>query len=338
MKTKYWSNICLLCATTFTSISFAAEQYTLRMSHPWPATSDINQGLTEWANSLENASNQQIKVEIFPSQTLTKSANSYQAVVHHIADITATVQGYTANRFPLTQIIELPELVETAAQGSCVIQKLYDEGAIKQEYEDTHVLFVYTNGPGQIHMKNKQAVMPEDFTGQRIRRPTVVVGNLLTSLGAQPTGLPAPDAYEALEKDIIDGVAISWDGAKVFRLSEIAPYHTQLNLYSLSFVVTMNKQKYQSLPDNLKKIIDDHSGEQWSQHMAKVFDSLDQQAINEAKERNDHLVQPDEKVLAAWKPKLQEATDQYIEELEQKGLPAKQVYQRALELKNECVI
>lgn len=335
MNIKHWAKATLLCSSLLSSSIFAAE-YTLRMSHPWPATSDISQGLTEWAKSIEVESNNELKIEIYPSQTLTKSANSYQAVTHHIADITATVQGYTANRFPLSQVVELPGLVENAAQGSCIIQTLYDEGEISQEYQDTHALFVYTNGPGQIHMKDKKIIKPSDLEGLRIRRPSVVVGNILTDIGAQPTGIPAPDAYEALEKGVIDGVAISWDGAKVFRLGEIAPYHTQLNLYSLSFVVTMNKQTYQKLPNNLKLILDQHSGHKWSQHMANVFDSLDQQAINEAKQRNDLLITLDEVSKTAWQPILQKATQQYINDLEKKGLPAQKVYQRALELKQQC--
>ncbi|WP_321462967.1 TRAP transporter substrate-binding protein [uncultured Vibrio sp.] len=335
MPSKFKSCLIMGCSTLLSLNVYAAE-FNLRMSHPWPATSAINQGLTEWAQSIENASEDRINVDIYPSQTLTKSAKSYEAVIHNIADITATVQGYTANRFPLSQIVELPGVVQTAAQGSCIIQKLYDEGDIKQEYSDTHVLFMYTNGPGHIHMKDGQVIQPQDLQGKRVRQPTAIVGQLLKNLGAQPTGIPAPNAYEALEKGVLEGVAISWDGAKVFRLGEIAPYHTELNLYSLSFVVTMNKNVYQRLPADLQSIIDKHSGNEWSQHMARVFDRLDQEAINEAKQRNDQVVALNEDIKEVWQPELKKVTTQYLDELESKGLPAKQVYQRIQDIQKEC--
>nr|WP_321461276.1 TRAP transporter substrate-binding protein [uncultured Vibrio sp.] len=335
MPSKFKSCLIMGCSTLLSLNAYAAE-FNLRMSHPWPATSAINQGLTEWAQSIENASEDRINVDIYPSQTLTKSAKSYEAVIHNIADITATVQGYTANRFPLSQIVELPGVVQTAAQGSCIIQKLYDEGDIKQEYSDTHVLFMYTNGPGHIHMKDGQVIQPQDLQGKRVRQPTAIVGQLLKNLGAQPTGIPAPNAYEALEKGVLEGVAISWDGAKVFRLGEIAPYHTELNLYSLSFVVTMNKNVYQRLPADLQSIIDKHSGNEWSQHMARVFDRLDQEAINEAKQRNDQVVALNEDIKEVWQPELKKVTTQYLDELESKGLPANQVYQRIQDIQKEC--
>lgn len=335
MPSKFKSCLIIGCSTLLSLDAYSAE-FNLRMSHPWPATSAINQGLTEWAQSIENASEERINVDIYPSQTLTKSAKSYEAVIHNIADITATVQGYTANRFPLSQIVELPGVVQNAAQGSCIIQKLYDEGDIKQEYSDTHVLFMYTNGPGHIHMKDGQVIQPQDLQGKRVRQPTAIVGQLLKNLGAQPTGIPAPNAYEALEKGVLEGVAISWDGAKVFRLGEIAPYHTELNLYSLSFVVTMNKSVYQRLPVDLQSIIDKHSGYEWSQHMARVFDRLDQEAINEAKQRNDRVVSLNEDIKEKWQPELKKVTKQYLDELESKGLPANQVYQRIQDIQKEC--
>lgn len=336
MTLKYKSPLILAFCSSLASYQLHAAEHTLRMSHPWPATSAIHQGLNEWAESVEKESNDRINIDIYPAQTLTKSAKSYEAVIHNIADITATVQGYTANRFPLSQIVELPGVVQNAAQGSCILQKLYDEGDIKQEYTDTHVLYMYTNGPGHIHMKDSQVVLPQDLQGKRVRQPTAIVGQLLKNLGAQPVGIPAPNAYEALEKGVLEGVAISWDGAKVFRLSEIAPYHTELSLYSLGFVVTMNQRVYQNLPEDLQKIIDNHSGDKWSQHMASVFDNLDREAINEAQQRKDQVISFEQTAQNAWQPELKKVTDQYLSELESKGLPANTVYQRIQTIKQTC--
>ncbi len=335
MTLKLKTSLLIACSTLISSHLHAAE-YNLRLSHPWPVSSSINKGISEWAQSIENDSDGRISIDIYPSQTLTKSAKSYEAVVNNIADITATVQGYTANRFPLSQIVELPGVVQNAAQGSCILQKLYDEGDIKQEYDDTHVLYMYTNGPGHIHMKEGEILLPEDLKGKRIRQPTAIVGQLLKNLGSQPTGIPAPDAYEALEKGVIDGVAISWDGAKVFRLGEIAPYHTELNLYSLAFVVTMNKRVYQNLPADLQKVVDKNSGSDWSQHMARIFDELDQQAISEAKQRNDQVVSFGQTTQEAWQPELNKVTKQYLDDLESKGLPANKVYERIQAIHQQC--
>ncbi len=335
MKIKHWAGIAAVTAM-MTPFSAQAADVTLRFAHPWPATSAIHAGLEEWSDSLTESSEGRIGVELYPSQTLSKAAASYDAVTSRIADVTATVQGYTANRFPLSQIIELPGMVDSAAQGSCALQTLYDEGALADEYDETHVLFVYTNGPGHLHTRDKKVKAPEDIRGLVLRRPTTVVGALMEDLGAQPVGMPAPDIYQSLQRDLISGVAISWDGAKVFRINELANYHTELNLYSLAFVVTMNKGVYQSLPDDLKAIVDEHSGAKWSQHMASVFDDLDRQGRAEALEAGDVVIDLDENVRNAWKPALDKVTEEYLSSLEADGLSAREVYQRARSLSESC--
>lgn len=335
MKLKHWAGIAAATAM-IASFSAQAADVTLRFAHPWPAGSAIHNGLEEWSQSLNQASDGRIEVQLFPSQTLAKAAKSYDAVIGRIADVTATVQGYTANRFPLTQVIELPGMVETGAQGSCVLQKLYDQGAFADEYDETHVLFVYTNGPGHLHTRSKEVNKPEDLAGMRIRRPTTLIGELFEELGAQSAGMPAPEIYQSLQRDVIDGVAISWDGAKVFRLNELTRHHTELNLYSLSFVVTMNKDVYAQLPTDLKAVVDAHSGEKWSQHMAAVFDDLDKQSRSEAQAKGDTVVQLTDEVRSAWQPALNRVTEKYLGTLESQGLPAREVYQRAQTLSEEC--
>ena len=89
------------------AVSFAAPAVeastTLRVAHVWPGGSMIDRELFQaWAESVEEASDGQLTVEVFPSQTLAKSAQTYESAVSGIADIGASAQGYTAGRFPLT--------------------------------------------------------------------------------------------------------------------------------------------------------------------------------------------------------------------------------------------
>lgn len=312
---------------------------TLRWAHFWPAVSSTQKDLFEvWANTVAEESGGRIAVEIYPSSTLAKPPALYESVKMRIADMTATVQGYTANRFPLTQVVELPGIVKNAAHGSCIIQSLYDEGLIADEYKDTKPLFLFTHGPGHIHVKGKKIEKPEDFAGLRIRRPTTVVGNLLEGLEAQPVGMPAPESYPAMDRGVIDGVALPWEGAFVFRLNELADHHTEVGgLYTLSFVVTMNKDVYNSLPDDLKKVIDDNSGMAWSKKAAAVFDNLDAKGRAAAVEAGHTIVTIEGgSENPAWKPVLDAAAEKYLSELEAKGLPARKVYERALELSKSC--
>ncbi|NLQ17476.1 TRAP transporter substrate-binding protein [Marinomonas sp. M1K-6] len=313
----------------------ASAEYTLRFSHFFPEVSGPSKGLFQkWAEAVETESNGRIDVQIYPSSTLAKSPAQYDAVKSRIADASVAVQGYTANRFPLTQIVELPGVTQNAAQGSCIVQSLYDEGLITSEYRETKPLFMFTHGAGAIHTVDKEINTPEDLAGLRIRRPTAVVAKLLEGLGAQPVGMPAPDAYQSAQRGVIDGVSLPWEGQYTFRLNELTQHHTEVGgLYTLAFVMSINKSFYNSLPADLKEVIDHNSGMEWAKKAAVVFDDLDTNGRTQAIEMGHKInVIEGGAENPLWKPVLYQATEDYLNELQEKGLPSYKVYARAVEL------
>ncbi|OBX34754.1 bacterial extracellular solute-binding protein, family 7 [Halomonas elongata] len=129
----------LAVASALTTQAALAETTTLRVAHVWPGGSMIDKELFQaWATSVEEASQGRLEVEVYPGQTLTKSDKTYESIANGIADIGASAQGYTAGRFPLTQVIELPGVSASSRQGSCILQSLYDAGHLDAEYADTH--------------------------------------------------------------------------------------------------------------------------------------------------------------------------------------------------------
>ncbi len=123
------------------------EVTTLRFSHFLTATDNINtEGFEPWAQKIEEESNGRLKVEIYPSSTLSEAGATYDASAKGTIDIGMQVQGYTAGRFPLTQIVELPGISNTGQQQTCILYKLYDDGVISDEYADTHLISLMGTG------------------------------------------------------------------------------------------------------------------------------------------------------------------------------------------------
>lgn len=337
---KIRSGICVLTAAAAMLTAGASQAATtLRMSHFWPGVSAINQEIFEdWAKSVEAASDGELRVQNFPSQTLSKADDTYDATVKGITDIGITAQGYTAGRFPLSQIVELPGVAESAPEGACIMQTLYDDGRFGDEYKDSHVLFMFTTGPGYIHTRETDVQTPADLQGLRIRRPTAVAGSMLEGMGARPVGMPAPDIYTSMQRGVLDGLSFPWEGMKVFRLNELARYHTQVPFYTLVFVATMNERTYDRLSPEQQAAIDANTGMLWAKNAGKVFAQLDADGKKEAEEAGhtirviDHpLDNPD------WQTPLQQGIDSYLSELESRGLDqAREVYQAALEAKRNC--
>lgn len=336
---KHTALIGLLAAAT---ASAQAEEVTLRVGHLWPSVAGPHTDLLQvWADTVEEESNGRIEVEVYPGGTLAAPPAQYDAVTNRIMDVTATVQGYTANRFPLTQVVELPGVVDSGEQGACVVQSLLDEGVIAGEYEDTHPVFLFTHGPGGFHVNGTSIREPSDLEGLRIRRPTTVVANILRELGAQPVGMAAPESYTSMQRGVIDGVALPWEGALSFRLNELADTHTEIGgLYTLSFVVTMNKDLYESMSAENQAVIDSVSGMDWAQRAGRVFDQLDVRGRAQAVEMGDEIIQIEGGTSnPAWAPAIDAAREAYLDDLESRGLPARDAYQRALELASgDCAI
>ncbi|MGP9519723.1 MULTISPECIES: TRAP transporter substrate-binding protein DctP [unclassified Psychrobacter] len=314
------------------------EVTTLRFSHFWPATAATHSEIFEpWAKKVEEESEGRIKVEIYPSATLSKPDATYDATAKGIVDIGSQLQGYTNGRFPLTQVTELPGLSNSATQMNCMLQTLYDDGVISSEYEDTHLLFMMGTGPGGMHTVDKAIRTPDDLKGLRMRRPSAIAGDIIEAAGGTPVGLPATDIYTSLQRGVLDGLSLPWDATGSFRLIELTNTHTNIPFYSSAIMVTMNKDKYNSLPDDLRKVIDNNSGMQMAAAAGKVFDAEDAKYMAEAKAKGDTMIDiPDPLNDPKWKGPLEAGTQKYLKDVTALNLDAQTVYQKAKEASAAC--
>lgn len=330
--------ISLLLGSALTLSATVNAAVTLRFAHFWPANSAINQQIFEkWKEAVETESNGELKIQIFPSQTLTKVDQTYDGVVKGIADIGASAQGYTNGRFPLTQIAELPGMSNSSVQGGCLTQKLFEDGAIAKEYRNSHLLFMFATGPGILHSKDKAIAKPEDMHGMRIRRPTSVAGDLIESMGAAPVGMPSTDIYTSLQRGVMDGLTFPWEGMKTFHINELVHHHTDIPFYTVVFYMTMNQRVYDRLPDNLKKVIDDNSGMKWTVKAGKVFDAQDLEGKQQAISQGDAIITiKDPLNNPDWKGALDKGIQKYLQSVDKRGLDADGVYQKAREISAQC--
>jgi TRAP-type C4-dicarboxylate transport system substrate-binding protein len=347
MMKNHLLGLLALITTALISLPTQAE-ITLRFAHFFPAVAGPHRNIfVPWAQSIEQASKGEIKIQFFPGQIMLRSDALYQGTVHGVADISVTVLGYNAStsalidqdtanlgRFPISQIGELPGLSSRAQQASCIVQSLYDEGLTANDFADTHVLYLFATGPAYLHTRSKTVTTPKDLKGLRIRQPSPVARQILVELGTQPVGLPAPALASALERGQVDGALMPWDGMKTFGANPMTNSHTEVPLYSTSFVVSMNKLTYKRLPPHLKAIIDQHSGMTWTQKAADVFAGIDEASRGEAK--GEIIEIPDPMNDPNWRGPLTSMIDNYIQSVSSIDPNARQVYQRALALKESC--
>lgn len=301
-----------------------AQEVTLRMHQFLPAQANVPKFVLDvWADKVEAESNGRIKIQRFPSMQLGGTPPELiDQAIDGVADIVWTVAGYTPGRFPRTEVFELPFMMTNAEATSKAYWTIAEEHMLDQDFKDFHVIGVWVHGPGLIHSKEPIRKVA-DLNGVKLRAPTRVTNMLFSSLGATPVGMPVPAVPEALSKGVIDATVIPWEVAGILKVPELVTNHTEFpgaSLYTTSFIFAMNKDKYDSLPDDLKAVIDANSGLEFSGWAGKTMQAYDAPTRKVAVERGNNIIEltPDE--VQEWRDASQPTIDAWVKEMDDKGL------------------
>lgn len=301
-----------------------AQDVTLKMHQFLPAQANVPvQILDVWADAVEEASGGRIEIERYPSMQLGGvPPELMDQAMDGVADIVWTVVGYTPGRFPSTEVFELPFMVEDARAASCAYWKMYEEH-MQEEFAGLQILGTWVHGPGMFHTADPVET-PEDLDGMKIRGGSRLVNQLLTLAGAEPVGLPVPAVSEALSKGVIDGTTIPWEVTTALRVPELVENHTEFEgpaLYNLTFVLAMNEEAYDSLPDDLKAVIDEHSGLNFSIFAGGTQADADGPAREFAVENGNNIITISaEEAASDWAPLVEPIYADWISQMGEAGI------------------
>lgn len=315
----------------------AAQEVTLRIHHFLPPQAPVPQNfIAPWAEKVEQDSQGRIKVEIYPTMQLGgKPPSLYDQAKDGVVDIVWTLAGYTPGRFPKAEVFEMPFLPSTGEATSQAAWDYYQQH-MREETKDVHVIAVHTHGPGLLHVKGDGVRRLEDMRGLKLRGPTRMINNLLENLGATPVGMPVPGVPEALSKGVIDGTVIPWEVTKPLKVAELVDTHTNFSgdrgLYTTFFFFVMNKAKYDSLPDDLKAVIDANSGRETAAWVGRVMDEGDIPGREAAEQQGNAIIVLDAQETDRWREMAQKVVQDWIAEMKGKGLDGAALYQEATSL------
>ena len=228
-----------------------------------------------WMEKVEKDSGGRIKFEAYPAMQLGGTpVQLYDQARDGVVDVVWTLPGNTAGRFPRVEVFELP-FIMTNAEATSKAYWEYIQTMAPDEFKETQVIALQVHGPGMFHSATKLIKAPADLKGMKVRGPTRQVTKLLGALGATPVGMPLPQIPDALSKGTIEGCVIPWEVVPSVKVHELTKYSAEFDpaggsLYTTTFVMAMNKAKYNSLPPDLKKVIDANSGLATSGWLGKV--------------------------------------------------------------------
>ncbi len=302
----------------------AMAQQELKLASFVPPTHVIwTDVITPWTREVAKASNNQLTIRLFPAMQLGgRPPDLYRQLVQGISDITFTLPGYTSADFPLMALTELPGTAESAADGTQKIWKLFDK-YLARDFKGSKVLMLWNSDSASLMSRAKPIRTLDDLKGMRIRTPSAAQSAQLEALGAIPIDMPANQIYNNLDRGVIDASMIPMSAALDFKLIEVVKYFTvNAPLGRSPFLVAMNASRYEKLPADLKKVIDDTTGLKLSLKGAETYDKKNDEAIAAAKKSREVIaLSADERKrwAAAFKPMIQRE----VNTAEKAGLPAR---------------
>ncbi|MEO0909283.1 MAG: TRAP transporter substrate-binding protein DctP, partial [Pseudomonadota bacterium] len=182
---------------------------------------------------------------------------------------------------------------------------------------------------------NKPIKEVADLQGVKVRGASRTVTSLFENFGATSVGMPVPAVPEALSKGVIDATTIPWEVTAALKVPELVKNHTEFSntaLYTVTFVLAMNKAKYDSLPDDLKKAIDENSGEEFSVFAGETQAGADGPAREKAAAAGNNIITLNDEEVAKWRAAAQPVYDKWIADMDSKGIDGKALIAEAQDL------
>jgi len=319
---KGLSFLVVVCFFAAFLVSIVPAQAAVELTYSifFPATHGNTILAAEWAKEIEKRTNGAVKITMFPGATLTPANQCYDGVVKGISDIGMSVLSYTAGRFPLTEVIDMPLGYKSGYQVTRLINAYYNKFQPK-EFDDVKILYLHGHGPGVLHTNKKPVAKLEDLKGLKIRC-TGTSSEVVKHLGGTPVAMPQTETYDALQKGVVDGVMSPVETLKGWKFAEVIKYST-LNYgsaYSIGFFVAMNKAKWNALPKDVQAVIQ-KVNEEWIEKTARAWDEFDKIGLETTKAKGNQVISLSKQEDERWAGLVAPILGEYVQRMKGKGLP-----------------
>jgi TRAP-type transport system periplasmic protein len=311
-----------LAALAALGFGVAHAQTTLTASSWLPPTHILSETQKEWCTQLEQRTTGKAKCNILP-RAVSNPPGTYDAVKNGLADLSFTVQGYTPGRFTTTQMAELPFLGNSSESVSVAYQRMAAKyPAFIAEHQGVKVISLFTHGPGIVYNIKRPIAKVDDLSGLKFRVGGGMVNEIAKTLGMNATLKPAPESYELLSTGVMDGTLFPAESVESFKIDKVIKHATTFpgGLYNTSFVFMMNQATYDKLPPDVKKVVDEMSGEVAARQFGRGWDRVDRRGMAFMQAAGVQFTKADAGFVKDVQGKTAALEDKWASEAQGKGL------------------
>jgi TRAP-type C4-dicarboxylate transport system substrate-binding protein len=318
--------------------TFAQEaEFRLKLHHFLARAGNVPaKFITPWAKKIETESKGRIKIDIFPSMQLGGSPQQlFDQARDGVVDFVWTLPAYTAGRFPLIEAFDLPFVgARKAVPNSKALQEFYETN-LRDEFREVRPICFFAQDHGVIHA-NKAIKSLDELRGMRIRFSARLLGEALRTVGVNAMSIPVPQVPEALAQGVIDGCVLAWEAVPTLKIQELVKFHTEIpgspTLSTTSFLLAMNKQRYESLPGDLKAVIDANSGVGPAAEAGAIWDDQASVVTDLVQKRRNTIAQLPEDQVKTWQKLVEPIHSSWVKQITDSGRNGAKLLDSAREL------
>ncbi len=333
MKPLRWLGGAVIAACLSMSTAFAAEQ-TVTIHHFLSPKSNAHTKMIQgWADRVAQQSNGQLKFEIAPAMSMGgKPAELYSQVRDGTVDIIWTVLGYNPGVFPRTEVFELPTVHKGSATATTIALNASMD-VLADDFKDVKVIFLHANDGNVLHSAGKPVRTFDDAKGLKLRTPSRVGGWMIEAMGGEPVGMPIPELPEAMSKGAIDGALTTLEIVPALKLQELDKSVSELpggdRFGTAVFMFAMNKDRYNELSDELKKVIDANSGMNVAKEIGTMWEDFEKTGDDALASKQVERIVFSAEEAAKFKAAADTVVARWIEDSKSKSLDGAALVEKA---------
>lgn len=254
-----------LSVASFVGLVFMTQaafaDVTWRMAHKQPQDSPEGQVFQKFADLVDQYSNGEMKVKMFPNEQLGKTNAVMEQLKLGTVHLYAEGSTYMKKWVPEITWISAAFIFDSHAHwvrfmNTDLVKGWYakasKEAGVGLLGDPTAIL----RGPYRVMVTKKDVKSFGDMKGLKLRmHPNKTAIATWTTIGADVKTLAWTDVYQSIDKGIVSAVNSPIALVESMRFYEVAPHVVRHDEYYQSVGFMVHQPSYDKLPENLKTVI-----------------------------------------------------------------------------------
>ncbi len=303
MKRTLTPAIATLTLAAIAFSSAASAQTVLRASHQFPGgQGDVRDEMVQMMAKHVEDSGADLKIEVYPGQSLFKADEQWGALVRGRLDITALPLDYASGRHPEFSATLMPGLVRNHERA----QRLNDSefmDMIKEVINEAGARVLADAWlAGGFASSERCITSPDTVEGQTMRAAGPAFDEMLATAGASIASMPSSEIYTAMQTGVLDGANTSSGSFVSYRIYEQVDCLTAPGENALWFMyepILISEQVWEGLNEEQQQALTE-AGQAAEEFFAAEAAGLDETMVEVFEENGVEVVNMSQEDYDAW--------------------------------------